>query len=67
MIDGSGIDVQVWITDFGLARSFSGETSILNAMMIAGTPGYLAPELFRGQSASIGSDIYAFGVVAARG
>ncbi|MBB6146439.1 serine/threonine protein kinase [Silvibacterium bohemicum] len=64
MIDGSGIDVQVWITDFGLARSFSGETSILNALMIAGTPGYLAPELFRGQSASICSDIYAFGVVA---
>jgi len=34
------------------------------AHAILGTPGYIAPEIYRGQEASAASDIYAFGVIA---
>src|SRR5271167_1969188 len=46
------------ITDFGLAggQSLSGEE-------MGGTPGYMAPELWRGEKASKASDIYALGVI----
>ncbi len=49
--------VRAVITDFGLAcdASESGE--------LGGTPGYMAPELWRGERASKASDIYALGVV----
>ncbi len=49
--------VRAVITDFGLAcdASESGE--------LGGTPGYMAPELWRGEKASKASDIYALGVV----
>ena len=54
-------NVVVKVTDFGLARSLDGmETTVHNE--IWGTPDYMAPEQFRGQS-SIASDIYALGVV----
>ncbi len=56
MIDGRG---RVRITDFGLA-SFQHE---LPEGTIAGTPTYMAPELFAGAQPSTRSDIYALGVV----
>src|SRR5215472_15229094 len=46
------------ITDFGLAT----ETT-LNPRDLAGTPGYMAPELWRGDGPSTASDIYALGVI----
>jgi serine/threonine-protein kinase len=46
------------ITDFGLAGAPSGEGGEL-----AGTPRYMAPELWRGAGASRASDIYALGVI----
>ena len=51
------------ITDFGLARGL--EASLRNAQSAetGGTPAYMAPELWRGEKASIASDIYAFGVI----
>ena len=49
------------VTDFGLARSVDGmETTFQGEVW--GTPDYMAPEQFHGQS-SIASDIYALGVV----
>jgi DNA-binding winged helix-turn-helix (wHTH) protein len=54
-VDGSQRAV---ITDFGLAgepTSYPRET--------AGTPAYMAPELWRGDKASRASDIYALGVI----
>jgi tetratricopeptide (TPR) repeat protein len=52
------------ITDFGLARSISGEgVTAQQTARIMGTIDYMAPELFAGRPASIASDIYAFGVV----
>ena len=46
------------ITDFGLAGGVS-----LSSGEMAGTPGYLAPELLRGEKTSQASDIYALGVI----
>jgi tetratricopeptide (TPR) repeat protein/tRNA A-37 threonylcarbamoyl transferase component Bud32 len=63
MLDGSGADVRLWITDFGLARAFETEPTIQGKEVVAGTPGYIAPELFLGQQPSQASDLYAFGVV----
>ena len=63
MLDGSGPDVRACVTDFGLARAYQSESTILTADGIAGTPGYLAPELFQGEPPSTATDIYAFGVV----
>jgi hypothetical protein len=55
MLDGRG---RVRITDFGLAL-LAGE----GAGDVAGTPAYMAPELFDGRAASVQSDIYALGLV----
>ena len=55
MIDGRG---RVRLADFGLAGGAEVETPGL-----AGTPAYMAPELFTGQAASVKSDIYALGLV----
>lgn len=57
MIDGRG---KVRITDFGLA----GVAGTFGAdEWFAGTPAYMAPELFAGRDASIQSDVYALGLV----
>ncbi len=57
MLDGQG---RVRITDFGIAAlaESPGRPSEL-----AGTPRFMAPELLKGQPASIGSDIYALGMI----
>lgn len=50
------------ITDFGLAKLHgAGATSFASAR--GGTYHYMAPELFKGERASIASDIYALGVI----
>jgi len=46
------------ITDFGLASPLE-----LSASNPGGTPGYMAPELWNGGSASKSSDVYALGVI----
>jgi serine/threonine protein kinase/Flp pilus assembly protein TadD len=61
MLDGSGPDVHVWITDFGLARAHEAETTLKG--FVAGTPGYIAPELMLGHPPSQATDLFAFGVV----
>jgi serine/threonine protein kinase/tetratricopeptide (TPR) repeat protein len=63
MLDGGGADVRLWITDFGLARANEMETTFSGCGTAAGTPAYMAPELFLGQPPSKASDLYAFGVV----
>jgi len=57
MVDGKG---NVRITDFGIAAAVE---TITEHEPITGTPGYMAPELFQGNSASVASDIYALGLV----
>ena len=56
MIDGRG---KVRLADFGLA-ALAGDPS---GEGLAGTPAYMAPELFQHQPPSIKSDIYALGLV----
>ncbi len=53
------------ITDFGLARSAEpdDEVALTGEAALLGTPGYLAPELVEGRTATAASDIYALGVV----
>jgi predicted Ser/Thr protein kinase len=56
MLDGKG---RARITDFGLA------IAAVDAEQTkpAGTPGYLAPELFNGAKPSVQSDLYALGLI----
>jgi serine/threonine protein kinase len=62
MLDGTGLDVRLCFTDFGLARAYTGETS-LAGNVLGGTPDYMAPEVRRGLGPSQASDLFAFGVV----
>src|ERR1700733_5860286 len=63
MLDGTGSNVRLYITDFGLARAHEAEPSLSSKGLIAGTPDYMAPELYLGQTPSQATDLYAFGVV----
>ena len=53
------------LTDFGMVKFEAGppDGSTGPAVIIAGTPAYLAPELGQGQEADFHSDIYALGTV----
>jgi serine/threonine protein kinase len=57
MIDGKG---RARITDFGLAIAADSADTKASP---AGTPGYVAPELFSGAAPSVQSDLYALGLV----
>jgi hypothetical protein len=57
MLDGHG---RVRITDFGLAVAVENESQ---AVEIAGTPAYMAPEQLAGRGATVRSDIYSLGLV----
>jgi len=53
------------LTDFGLAKALSGEEGVTQSG-VYGTPGYMAPELLRGEPATFRTDMYALGVVLER-
>ena len=63
MLHGTGSNVRLWITDFGLARAYEGEPSLSTKGLVAGTPDYMAPELYLGRPPSQATDLFAFGVV----
>lgn len=50
------------ISDFGLAKRVLNSNGRPVAEGLCGTPNYMAPELFQGESASPASDVYALGV-----
>ncbi|MGH8030140.1 MAG: serine/threonine-protein kinase, partial [Arenimonas sp.] len=56
MIDGQG---RARIADFGIA-ALAGS---VDASAFAGTPAYIAPELLRGEPATVRSDLFALGLV----
>ncbi len=56
----------VKLVDFGIAKlaePIDGRPGLTGTGMVIGTPGYLAPELLVGESASAASDLYAVGIV----
>jgi serine/threonine protein kinase/tetratricopeptide (TPR) repeat protein len=63
MLEGAGETVKAVVTDFGLARRFDSDHTSTGTVSPIGTPGYIAPELFKGQAASVASDLYSFGLV----
>ena len=63
MLDRSGLRLAVSIMDFGLAHLNKSEATPNEPGTLAGTPGYIAPELMRGHPPSRASDIFALGVL----
>ncbi|MBN1900433.1 serine/threonine protein kinase [Candidatus Sumerlaeota bacterium] len=54
----------VKVLDFGIAQDVLDTSSILHKRKRAwGTPYFMAPELFKGEEASVFSDVYAFGIL----
>lgn len=50
------------IADFGLAKRINADEKRPTSQNLAGTPNYMAPELFQGEPASATSDVYSLGV-----
>jgi len=63
ILEREGRQLRVFIMDFGLARQHGAETTLLGPGMIAGTPGYMAPEMLRGERPNKATDLFALGVV----
>ena len=63
MLEGTGTDQRVLITDFGLSRAWDSDFSLAESAHISGTLGYIAPEVLHGVTATPAADVYALGVV----
>ncbi len=63
MLETGGSGLHVSIMDFGLARPHEAANTLFGSGVIAGTPGYLAPELLRGARPTKATDLFALGVV----
>jgi len=61
MVSDQGV---VKVLDFGLAKTLEASSFHSDAGLVAGTPRYMAAELFTGMPADARSDQYAFGVTA---
>jgi serine/threonine protein kinase/Tfp pilus assembly protein PilF len=64
LVQGQGPQLVAWVTDFGLARATSADDTSVTTHGVAGTPGFMAPELFYGSPPTTASDVYSIGVVA---
>lgn len=63
MLEGTGAEVCVRIMDFGLAWLHENEMTMATRSLMAGTPGYMAPETFLGRGPSQAMDIFALGIM----
>lgn len=59
ILDNSG---RIWITDFGLAKDVSQETTLTNTGDVIGTPQYLPPESLESKY-DVRSEVYGIGLV----
>ena len=62
LLEGTA-ELRLSLMDFGLARLHEAEATALTQSNLAGTPGYLAPELYLGHAPAQATDLYALGVV----
>ncbi|MFJ8043715.1 serine/threonine-protein kinase [Kitasatospora sp. NPDC096147] len=53
------------VIDFGIARTMDGPGGSVQPTQLAGTPGYMAPEVLRGGPATQAADVFAWGCVIA--
>jgi serine/threonine protein kinase len=63
MLETAGEQLRVSITDFGLSRLHESDYTLAETGRVAGTIGYIAPELLKGRVATPAADVYAYGVV----
>ncbi|RZS36438.1 protein kinase-like protein [Herbihabitans rhizosphaerae] len=49
------------LTDFGISRSVAGDVTVTATGDVVGNPGYMAPEVARGDRASAASDVFSLG------
>jgi len=56
------IDPNIYLADFGLAKTMAAGSEITQTGCVIGTPDYMAPELIDGPE-SVSSDIYALGIL----
>jgi serine/threonine protein kinase len=63
MLENSGAEVSLSIMDFGLARLHEPNSTGAMTHVVAGTPGYIAPEILGGQAPSQAADLFAVGVL----
>jgi predicted Ser/Thr protein kinase len=54
-------DGRPWVTDFGVARPTDAGATMTASNMVVGTPGYMAPEQARGETADRRTDVYSLG------
>ena len=59
----AGTPTRALLGDFGSAAPLSAESRLTMTGVTIGTPGYLAPELVDGETASPSADVYALGLV----
>jgi serine/threonine protein kinase len=63
MLETGGSGLRVSIMDFGLARPNEAANTLFASGVIAGTPGYMAPELLHGERPTQATDLFALGAV----
>jgi Tol biopolymer transport system component len=63
MLETGSSGQHVSIMDFGLARPQESEHTLFGSGVIAGTPGYMAPEMLRGERPTKATDLFALGIV----
>jgi Flp pilus assembly protein TadD len=63
VLTSDGGAVRAVLTDFGLAHRPDASLQSSRSPEVAGTPDYMAPELWKGAAVSVASDVYALGVI----